>query len=320
MVRPFRFQAAWLAHDDFARVLEESWSRSTVIPVSLARLTEALKIWNKQVFGNIFRRKRTLTLKLRKLEVENEGNSSARSRALEESVRRDLEKTLWEEQLLWLQKSRACWINEGDRNIRFFHLSTLKRRRFNKIVALKNEDGVWVTDEFTLQSLARGFYVELYQVEAGAAASLPALFEKLDAVAGRDLDRGLTSIEVRQAVMDMGSLKAPGKDGYQPVLFQRCWSTIGEAFSQFVEGCFLDPVQIRLINETLLVLIPKRESPESIKQFRPIGLCNVVYKVLAKCLVNRIKPYMRRLVHPMQTSFVPGRHITDNIIIVQESL
>ncbi|CAL1355245.1 unnamed protein product [Linum trigynum] len=131
------------------------------------------------------------------------------------------------------------------------------------------------------------------------------------------MEHGFTLEEVRQEVMSMGSLKAPGKDGYQPVFFHKCWSTVGEALFWFVGDCFVNPMQIGFINETLLVLIPKKESPEYIAQFRPIGLCNVVYQTLAKCIVNRIKPHMRRLVHPTQTYFVSGRHITD-IIIVQE--
>ncbi|CAN0883999.1 Putative ribonuclease H protein At1g65750 [Linum grandiflorum] len=52
--------------------------------------------------------------------------------------------------------------------------------------------------------------------------------------------------------------------------------------------------------------------------FRPISLCNVVYKTLTKCVANRIKGLMKDLIHQTQTSFVPGRHITDNILILQE--
>lgn len=72
------------------------------------------------------------------------------------------------------------------------------------------------------------------------------------------------------------------------------------------------------LNETFLVLIPKVETPELASQFRPIRLCNVIYKIITKCIVNRIKPMMPHLTSYTQTSFVPGRQITDNIVIVQE--
>lgn len=67
-----------------------------------------------------------------------------------------------------------------------------------------------------------------------------------------------------------------------------------------------------------IVLNPKNDRPESIKQFRPISLCNVIYKLITKVLVNRLKHCIEKLVHPLQTSFVLGRQATDNIVIIQE--
>ena len=58
--------------------------------------------------------------------------------------------------------------------------------------------------------------------------------------------------------------------------------------------------------------------PELVQQFRPIGLCNTIYKAITKVLVNRLKPYLSDVVHPLQASFVPGRKASDNVILVQE--
>lgn len=68
----------------------------------------------------------------------------------------------------------------------------------------------------------------------------------------------------------------------------------------------------------LIVLIPKIDNLTSLKFFRPISLCTVIYKTTTKIIANRLKTVLPDLVGLHQTSFVPGRHITENIIIAQE--
>ena len=72
------------------------------------------------------------------------------------------------------------------------------------------------------------------------------------------------------------------------------------------------------LNKTLLVLIQKKKNADSLRDYRPISLCNVSYKIITKTVVNRIKPLLSRLIGPAQTSFVSGRQITDNIVLAQE--
>ena len=55
-------------------------------------------------------------------------------------------------------------------------------------------------------------------------------------------------------------------------------------------------------------------------EFRPISLCNVIYKTLSKVIANRLRGEMEHLVLPNQFSFIKGRQGCDNIIIVQEAI
>ena len=72
------------------------------------------------------------------------------------------------------------------------------------------------------------------------------------------------------------------------------------------------------LNETLISLIPKTQSSESLNNYRPISLCNTIYKVITKIIVGRIRPLLDKLISPIQAAFVPGRRGLNNIIIAQE--
>jgi len=65
---------------------------------------------------------------------------------------------------------------------------------------------------------------------------------------------------------------------------------------------------------TNIALIPKVDSQVSMKDWRPIALCNVVYKIVAKVLANRLKLVLDKCVSDSQSAFVPGRSILDNVM------
>ena len=102
------------------------------------------------------------------------------------------------------------------------------------------------------------------------------------------------------------------------LFFQTNWHVLGQSIIQTIQDIF---EQLRIPPSwchTNVVLIPKVAHPENITQFRPISLCNTLYKLLSRILVHRLKPYMAEIINPCQAGFVPGRRTSDNIILVQE--
>lgn len=72
------------------------------------------------------------------------------------------------------------------------------------------------------------------------------------------------------------------------------------------------------LNNTLIVLIPKKENPEDFSHFRPISLCSVLYKLVMKVVANKFKVIFPKLLSQEQAGFIAGRNISDNIILAQE--
>ncbi|KAK3183013.1 hypothetical protein Dsin_030299 [Dipteronia sinensis] len=128
------------------------------------------------------------------------------------------------------------------------------------------------------------------------------------------------SDEVRSSVFDLSLTKAPGPDGFQAIFFQKLWSVIGKDFSDVCLFILNDAAPIREFNFINVILIPKVHNPTSLNEFRPIALCNVVYKTVAKMLASRLKNLLQDLISPHQSAFIPGGQILDNVMVVFESL
>ncbi|KAA3468942.1 reverse transcriptase [Gossypium australe] len=118
----------------------------------------------------------------------------------------------------------------------------------------------------------------------------------------------------------MGPTKAPGIDGFPAIFFQRYWHIVGNAVIDYCLGVLNDKKSMEDFNKTDIVLIPKTSNPTKMINFRPINLCTVVYKVIAKAIVNRLQNVIDKCIDKAQSAFVPGRLISDNALLAYEIL
>lgn len=118
----------------------------------------------------------------------------------------------------------------------------------------------------------------------------------------------------------MGPLKSLGLDGFGPCFYQKFWSKMEEDVCVAMLNILNYNGMISFLNSTLIALIRKKCRPAFVNEFQPISLCNIVYKLISKVLINTMKPYMHSIILNNQSTFILGRFIIDNIMIAHELL
>jgi hypothetical protein len=146
----------------------------------------------------------------------------------------------------------------------------------------------------------------------------------VESVVTEDMNQQLlspfTALEIRQAAFQMNPSKAPGPDGMSSFFFQKFWHIIGEDVITAILSVLNSGHMLRKINHSHIVLIPKKQNPRLVAEYRPISLSNVVYKIISKVLANRLKTLLPNIISDSQSAFVPGRQITDNINVAFEMI
>lgn len=128
----------------------------------------------------------------------------------------------------------------------------------------------------------------------------------------------VTADEVKNALYSMDPSKAPCIDGFNVHFFKSTWNIIGASVTDAVIEYFRTGFMPRIINSTYVTLIPKIPNATSIKNYRPIACCSVIYKIISEVLTNRMQGVLDSIVSESQSAFIKGRVIFDNIILSHE--
>ncbi|XP_026411138.1 uncharacterized protein LOC113306411 [Papaver somniferum] len=124
--------------------------------------------------------------------------------------------------------------------------------------------------------------------------------------------------EIRKVLKDMKSWKAPGPDGFLPGFYKTHWEVIGTDVIEMVKQFFRTGFILKSLNATNVSLITKTKNKQFPSDLCPIALYNTSYKIISKILVSRMKKIMRKIISPLQASYVSGRQISDNIHLAQD--
>jgi hypothetical protein len=319
-----RYEACWEREQSLAEEVKVAWEGHArpknleQVASNLSGVMDCLQSWSKKTVGCVPKKIDKLRKRLKSINVRN----AIQDQQEKIQIEKELDSLLEQEEIYWRQRSRINWLKEGDRNTKFFHKKATWRKKKNRIDRLQRQDGSMTENNGEMEGMATEFFKELYTADQHVQPR--AILDLVQPQITHHMNEGLCAAfsddEISNALFQIGPLKAPGKDGFPARFYQRHWGVFKDDIIAAIKEFFLSGKMPEGINDTIIVLIPKKKNPVCLRDFRPISLCNVIYKMISKCLVNRLRPMLQEIISPNQSAFIPGRLITDNALIAFECI
>jgi hypothetical protein len=220
-------------------------------------------------------------------------------------------------------KSKGIWLEKGDENTKFFQAYAKGIKMYNTIWSLQDSERRKISYFDGLTRLGKNLCQYLFKATPRASlAGIVRLALFFSNFVGEEEIRALMEEvfedELKEVLHNFQKDKSPGLDGCTIEFFLGFYDLIGKDILKVVEesivrGHFYPP-----LNLTFIALIPKVDEPSSLNDFRPICLCNFIYKVVSKVIAKRIKDTLLKKISPKQFGFLEGRQIHEEIGVAQE--
>ena len=216
-------------------------------------------------------------------------------------------------------RSRVQWAEEGEMSSRFFLRMERKRAAESWISAMRLSDGKIVSDISEICQSWTDYYSSLFSAESVNLQIQETLFENLTARLPADAvsscEGPLSVQEVRSALEGMARGKSPGSDGLPMEFYLTFWDIIGTDLTTVLN----DSLDRALSQRTALIsLIFKKGDRLEHKNWRPISLLNVDYKICTRTVAGRLLNVLHHVILPNQTCGVRGRFIGENVTLLRD--
>ncbi|XP_057756421.1 uncharacterized protein LOC130975687 [Arachis stenosperma] len=224
--RPFRSLDSWFTHKGFFRMVKEEWRGLGDKPFTdkLRALQVPLGRWHKDNFGEMDKKIAKFEEEIKRIDDKvSNGEYDETMKARRKALVTCCERWYVRKEVHWKQMSRSRHAKDIDKNTRYFHNIASARRWNNRICALVI-NGRRVRNLARIKITIREFYKELYHQEGSPMVGFrDGLVEKIDEQATVTLEELPSVEEIREAVWDCESSKAPGCDRYNMNFIKRCW-------------------------------------------------------------------------------------------------
>ena len=269
------------------------------------------------------------SLKLKELEELEENlslNPSDESILKIEQVRKEI-RDIEEEKIKGsIIRSKIRWVEEGEKSSKFFF--NLEKQNYIKkqVRKLTLNNGITVTDQQTIGKEMESFYSKLYKSELNYNKLDNTFFtsEKIPTISNieRDIiDAPITIEECKITLNTFKKNKSPGNDGLTYEFYDKFWNIISNILIKSYHAAFEKGELTVSQRQAIITLLEKPgKDRQLLKNWRPISLLNLDYKILSKTLSLRIQKYLPNLIHENQSGFVEGRYIGDSVRAVQDMM
>ncbi|GJT94905.1 RNA-directed DNA polymerase, eukaryota, partial [Tanacetum coccineum] len=326
---PFRFFHYWFEMEGFSKIVEDAWREcprdesNAMINMmgKLKYLKTKIREWNKTNMLCVKNVKAKYKVDLEDVEaIIDNGNGNEEVVNKRAEIVNNLQSIDKLHSLETAQKVKVKWSVEGDENSSFFHGMLNKKRNLLNIRGIMI-DGIWIDNPNRVKREFFNHFSKRFCKPDPRRALIQMKYQKcLSSEQRTELESEVTNDEIKRAVWDCGTDKAPGPDGFTFGFYRRFWYIIESDVYDAVKHFFTYEDIPKGCNSSFIALIPKIPGANLVKDFRPISLIGSLYKIIAKILANRLVGVLGDIVNEVQSAFIADRQILDGPFILNEVL
>ena len=262
---------------------------------------------------------KTLEETLHRLDALRDESGTEEEEAVK--IRDEIEKIQEEKTKGAMIRCKARWYEEGEKSTNYFLI--LENRNYSKkvIARLKDRHNRICTQPEDIRKELKIYYEKLYSSQLKGNETpddsnmfLSTINKKLTNEESHQLEGPITEAEILAALKSTQNGKSPGSDGFNCEFYKFFWNDIKHLLKNSINSAYLTGEMSTSQKHGIITLLPNiGKDPLQLKNWRPISLLNLDYKLMAKCIALRIKRHLTRLIHSDQTGFIKGRYIGENI-------
>jgi hypothetical protein len=312
----FRFENYWFNHPGCIEQIESAWNShhnsgnsAHIFSAKFKNLRRILKHWSKGI-SNLSKLIANCNMTIAFLDkLEELRPLYPQEFNFRKIIKVHIANLLRMQNQYWRQRFTQRMTQFGDENTKFFHSMATERFRKNVISQIMDDTCKMVSSHEEKSAL---FWNEFrrrlgFSVHTNMQFDLQAIVKRHDNL--EDLCIPFSTEEIDNVILDLPSDKSPSPNGFNNSFIRKCWPIIRCDMYKLCFDFFHHRADLKSINHSYITLVPKKDNPEKVIDFRPISLLNSSIKMVTKLLANRLQPLAMEILHENQYGFIKGRTI-----------